>query len=91
MIKKKKQIADFGLAHLYNDNNVSDGSEGPVTMATTVGTVGYRAPEILLKIPYTNACDIFAAGVVLFILLAGCYVLFVVFFFLLFCLRVGAI
>lgn len=37
-----------------------------------VGTRGYQAPELLLNQTYDLACDIFSAGVVLFILLTGC-------------------
>jgi len=36
-----------------------------------VGTRGYQAPELLKRKKYTKACDIFSAGVVLFILLTG--------------------
>jgi len=36
-----------------------------------VGTRGYQAPEQLKREPYKKACDIFSAGVVLFILLTG--------------------
>jgi len=43
-----------------------------ITMSTShVGTRGYQAPELLKGIPYQKACDIFSAGVVLFILLTG--------------------
>eukprot|EP00495_Collosphaeridae_sp_1-RS-2012_P003815 TRINITY_DN313_c0_g1_i1.p1 TRINITY_DN313_c0_g1~~TRINITY_DN313_c0_g1_i1.p1 ORF type:complete len:382 (-),score=83.81 TRINITY_DN313_c0_g1_i1:189-1181(-) len=35
------------------------------------GTRGYQAPELLKRKPYYKACDIFSAGVVLFILLTG--------------------
>jgi len=38
---------------------------------TYVGTRGYQAPELLLNQPYDLSCDIFSAGVVLFILLTG--------------------
>jgi len=36
-----------------------------------VGTRGYQAPELLKRKKYGKACDIFSAGVVLFILLTG--------------------
>merc|ERR1712142_1310107 len=36
-----------------------------------VGTRGYQAPELLKKRTYGKLCDIFSAGVVLFILLTG--------------------
>jgi len=38
---------------------------------TYVGTRGYQAPELLLEQPYDLSCDIFSAGVVLFLLLPG--------------------
>jgi len=34
-------------------------------------TCGYQAPELLKRESYHKACDIFSAGVVLFILLTG--------------------
>jgi len=62
------KLTDFGLSFL--------GREGvdvkKITMSTShVGTRGYQAPELLKGIPYQKACDIFSAGVVLFILLTG--------------------
>jgi len=35
------------------------------------GTIGYMAPEIIVRRQYTPAADVWAAGVVLYILLAG--------------------
>jgi len=62
------KLTDFGLSFL--------GKEGvdveKITMKTSyVGTRGYQAPELLKREPYHKACDIFSAGVVLFILLTG--------------------
>ena len=37
-----------------------------------VGTRGYQSPEIILCKPNTSGCDIFACGVLLFLLLTGC-------------------
>jgi len=59
------KITDFGLSKIMSTK------EEQVMWTTQVGTRGYQAPEILKRQKYTNACDIFAAGVVLFILLAG--------------------
>lgn len=39
--------------------------------STTCGTPGYVAPEVLFKKPYDHRCDIWALGVVLFIMLSG--------------------
>jgi serine/threonine protein kinase len=36
-----------------------------------VGTKGYQAPELLLKRKYTNKCDVFSVGVIMFILMTG--------------------
>ena len=61
-----EQITDFGLSKVFE-------SDADAVMKTTyVGTRGYQAPELLLDQPYDLACDIFSAGVVLFILLTGC-------------------
>jgi calcium-dependent protein kinase len=39
-------------------------------MQSTVGTAWYTAPEVYRK-KYTEKCDIWSAGVMLYILLAG--------------------
>merc|ERR1719320_1072678 len=62
------KLTDFRLSFL--------GKEGvdvkKIVMKTSfVGTRGYQAPELLKREPYQKACDIFSAGVVLFILLTG--------------------
>eukprot|EP00485_Elphidium_margaritaceum_P006617 CAMPEP_0202691462 /NCGR_PEP_ID=MMETSP1385-20130828/6168_1 /ASSEMBLY_ACC=CAM_ASM_000861 /TAXON_ID=933848 /ORGANISM="Elphidium margaritaceum" /LENGTH=629 /DNA_ID=CAMNT_0049346873 /DNA_START=94 /DNA_END=1983 /DNA_ORIENTATION=- len=61
------KITDFGLSKIDPDGNAD------VKMNDWhVGTRGYQAPEILLRDqPYDRKVDIFAMGVVLFILLAG--------------------
>jgi len=57
------KLTDFGLSKIREDN---------VGMSTTyVGTRGYQAPELLAGKKYYNSCDLFSAGVVLFILLTG--------------------
>jgi len=59
------KITDFGLSKVFE-------SDADAIMKTTyVGTRGYQAPELLLEQPYDLSCDIFSAGVVLFILLTG--------------------
>lgn len=58
------KLTDFGLSKI--NENPND------TMTTTyVGTRGYQAPELLNNKKYGKSCDIFSAGVVLFILLTG--------------------
>lgn len=59
------KITDFGLSKLVKD------ADSAVMKTNYVGTRGYQAPELLKKKRYGKACDIFSAGVVLFILLTG--------------------
>lgn len=60
------KIADFGFATpLY-------GRKGDSFNTSTVGTVGYMAPEMFLNRPYqAKMADFFSLGVILFILYAG--------------------
>jgi len=65
--KFRLKITDFGLSHIYEGENPTDNR-----MKTCwVGTKGYQAPELILNRPYTNKCDIFSSGVVVFTLLTG--------------------
>jgi len=60
------KLADFGFSYCFKKG------EGPKTkMRTELGTRGYMAPEILANVKYGEKTDIFAAGVILFICLAG--------------------
>merc|ERR1711862_688800 len=52
---------DFGFAKFFDIN---------VKMRASCGTLSYVAPEVLMK-NYTQACDMWSLGVVVFILLAG--------------------
>ncbi|XP_007954383.1 serine/threonine-protein kinase H2 [Orycteropus afer afer] len=62
--ESKILITDFGLA---NSGNKS----GDWTMRTLCGTPEYIAPEVLLRKPYTSAVDMWALGVITFVLLSG--------------------
>jgi len=61
------KITDFGLSKLCKNKD----ADSAVMKTHYVGTRGYQAPELLKKKRYGKACDIFSAGVVLFILLTG--------------------
>ena len=57
-------IADFGYAAIINEDE---------WMYDLLGTLHYVAPEILLKKPYGKSVDIWALGVIMFIILSGCF------------------
>jgi calcium-dependent protein kinase len=57
------KITDFGFAKCY------DPQEGGLT--ETLGSPLYMAPEIIKKLPYDCAVDIWALGVLLYIMLCG--------------------
>lgn len=56
------KIADFGLAKAIGEAGMTE---------TTCGTPGYVAPEVLRKSSYGTAVDIWAAGVILYIMISG--------------------
>jgi len=57
------KIVDFGLSKII----------GPSETATEpFGTLGYAAPEVLMKQPYTFSCDVWSIGCILYALLSGC-------------------
>ncbi|TMW64221.1 hypothetical protein Poli38472_012843 [Pythium oligandrum] len=59
-------LTDFGLARMVN------GKQNPLEAGKTMaGTIGYIAPEVIAAHQYTEAADVFSAGVILFILLVG--------------------
>ncbi len=56
------KLIDFGLSKIFNgDNN---------TMKGTVGTTFYMAPEVITG-KYNEKCDVWACGVILYIMLCG--------------------
>ncbi|KAA8497106.1 putative myosin light chain kinase [Porphyridium purpureum] len=60
------KITDFGLS-----NFLPDTPDTSLALKSYVGTPNYVAPEVMLQRPYGPAVDIFAVGVVLYILLCG--------------------
>ncbi|XP_068117325.1 serine/threonine-protein kinase H1 [Hyperolius riggenbachi] len=60
----KIMITDFGLASARKKGD-------ECLMKTTCGTPEYIAPEILVRKPYTNSVDMWALGVISYILLSG--------------------
>nr|CCA24665.1 protein kinase putative [Albugo laibachii Nc14] len=57
------KIIDFGLAKLLDENAVT---------TSFLGTKGYLAPEMLQRQAYTMTVDIWALGVIVYVLLCGC-------------------
>lgn len=55
------KIIDFGLSKEYDNND---------KMTTKAGTPYYISPEVL-KGKYDESCDIWSAGVILYILISG--------------------
>lgn len=60
------KVIDFGLSNIYKD--LKTGQE--IKMTTKVGTAYYVSPEVLSG-NYDEKCDIWSAGVILYILLCG--------------------
>ena len=56
------KLIDFGISKLIT---AADPAK------TLIGTPGYLAPEVLLGRPYTDACDVWSCGVVMYVLLAN--------------------
>lgn len=59
------KLCDFGLSAMVDEKhkNFTDGE--------MIGTPGYVAPEVVTRKPYGPAVDMWAAGVILFIMLSG--------------------
>jgi len=59
---KKVYLIDFGLAK-FTDSSVE--------VTQKLGTMGYCAPEVILKEKYGESVDMWSAGIVYYLLLAG--------------------
>ena len=65
---KSLVVGDFGCAAVRDE---SIPSKRNWKLKTVCGSVGYMAPEVILKKKYGIACDYWGLGIILFILLSG--------------------
>ena len=56
------KLVDFGLAKMIGPNEKA---------LEPFGTLGYVAPEVLLKQPYSFGCDLWSYGCIIYALLSG--------------------
>jgi len=63
------KLADFGLSDHALD--VSDKQIDEKVMTSAVGTPIYIAPEVFKHRPYSTAVDVWACGVLLYVILSG--------------------
>jgi serine/threonine protein kinase len=57
------RLIDFGLSHAFSANQP--------TLHTACGSPAYASPEMILGRPYTQAADIWSAGVLLYAMVTG--------------------
>jgi serine/threonine protein kinase len=62
------KIADFGLANFAEDGSIQESTAAGCCM---VGTPGYVAPEVVKREAYGPPVDMWACGVLLYIMLSG--------------------
>ncbi|KAA8490607.1 Myosin light chain kinase A [Porphyridium purpureum] len=64
------KLADFGLANFMGDlNETQDERDAP--LSSSVGTPFYIAPELALRVKYGAPVDMWAAGVLCYVMLSG--------------------
>ena len=74
---KTIKVADFGSAMILTSRNRANSSKQTASTATVskahghVGTPGFLSPEVISDGLYSPACDMWALGCILFILLVG--------------------
>ncbi|CDW76675.1 calcium-dependent protein [Stylonychia lemnae] len=67
------KLIDFGLSTSYLESIEGEGGKSKKVLAklkTCAGTSLYMAPEVIMK-QYSYSCDLWSAGVILYIMLAG--------------------
>lgn len=68
------KITDFGLAKILPESTActtpNSRTNAPVS---SYGTLMYGSPELLNKHPYNKATDVWSIGVILYVLLSGCF------------------
>uniref|UniRef100_A0A7S2FVM9 Protein kinase domain-containing protein n=1 Tax=Octactis speculum TaxID=3111310 RepID=A0A7S2FVM9_9STRA len=65
------KVIDFGLSKLLSGPD-SGTSPGTPKTSSFLGTKGYLAPEMIRRESYSKAIDMWAVGVIAFILVCGC-------------------
>ena len=63
------KLIDFGISRSYFNFEVGRGAE-ILRMQSLAGTTPYMAPEVFRR-NYSNSCDIWSLGVILYIILSG--------------------
>jgi serine/threonine protein kinase len=65
------KILDFGLAKLFMETSVTEGTEFSTLTGRIAGTPAYMTPELLLGAKPERGCDIWALAIITFEMLAG--------------------